>query len=43
MYIHVHVHVYIPVSGGVIAEVRKEVIVEFPEDVQCDSAVRGGD
>ncbi len=29
----------LPVSGGVVAEVWKEVIMELPEDVQCDAAM----
>ena len=49
MYIYIHVHTCIhvcscaPVSGGVVAEVGEEVVVELPEDVERDAAVRGGD
>ncbi len=32
----------VPVSGGVVAEVREEVIVELPEDVESDPAVGRG-
>lgn len=33
---------YIPISTGVVAEVGEEVVVELPEDVQSDPAMRGG-
>ena len=32
-----------PVSSGVVAEVREEVIMQFPEDVQGDAAMRRTD
>lgn len=33
----------VPVGGAVVAVVGQEVIVELPEDVQRDPAVRSGD
>lgn len=30
-----------PVSGAVVAIVGQEIIVEFPEDVQCYPSIRG--
>ena len=32
-----------PVGSGVVAEVREEVIMQFPEDVQGDAAMRRTD
>ena len=32
-----------PVCGCIVAVVWQEVIVEFPEDVQCDAAIWGRD
>ena len=33
----------LPVSRSVVAVVGEEIVVEFPEDMECDASVGGGD